>query len=134
MPDRLQALVDRVEIRELTARYNRCFDDQEPEAWAEVFTPDGTLQVDGGMVVEGRDALVEMCRSTGYGTVHMTTDASITIDGDVATQTCTLLLGRRSLEPRSSEFQLTGRYVDELVRTPEGWRFRSRRITLDGAR
>lgn len=132
MGDRLQDLVDRTEIRELTARYNRCFDDQEAEQWAEVFTTDGSLEVQSGVVVQGRDALIDMCRSTGYGTVHTTTDATITIQGDVATQVCTLVLAHRGLEPCQSTFARTGRYVDELVRTDAGWRFRRRQVTLDG--
>lgn len=133
MDKRLEQLVDWTEIRELTARYNRAFDDQEAEAWAEVFTPDGTLEVEGGLSVTGRDALVAMCRSTGWGTVHITADPTITVDGDRATQTCTLVLARRERDPDRSEFQLTGRYVDELVRTDAGWRFRARHIKLDAS-
>lgn len=130
----VRELMDRVAIRELTARYNRCFDDQDAAGWAEVFTDDGTLEVLGGQTVQGRDALRAMCEATGYGTVHMTTDAVIEIDGDMAKQMCALVLGRRSSEPKTSTFGLTGRYEDELVRTPAGWRFRRRAITLDGER
>jgi len=130
----VRELMDRVEIRELTARYNRCFDDQDAAGWAEVFTDDGTLEVLGGQTVEGRDALRAMCEATGYGTVHTTTDAVIEIDGDAATQVCTLVLAHRTREPKTSTFGLTGRYEDELVRTPAGWRFRRRTITLDGER
>lgn len=128
----IQALMDRIEIGELTARYNRCFDEQDAEAWAEVFTEDGGLAIVGGQTVRGRDDLRSMCRATGYGTVHMTTDPVIVVDGNRARQSCTLILGRRTADPKSSRFALTGRYDDELVRTAEGWRFANRVITLDG--
>lgn len=130
--DELQQLIDRVEISELTARYNRCFDDQDAVAWAAVFVDDGTLEVSDGQTVRGREALRAMCEATGYGTVHATTDAVVEIDGDSAKQVCTLILSRRRREPNASTFGLTGRYEDELVRTPGGWRFRRRTITLDG--
>ena len=42
-------LVDRAQIRELTARYNRCFDDGDPEGFAATFTEDGVMEVDGGL-------------------------------------------------------------------------------------
>ncbi len=133
MSDRLQQLFDRMEIRELTARYNHAFDDQNAQAWAAVFTADGAMEVAGGDTVQGREALAAMCLAVGYGTVHMTTDAVTTIDGDHARQVCTLILARRTREPATRVFQLTGRYEDELVRTPDGWRFKRRRATLDGA-
>lgn len=126
--------MDRCEIREVTARYNRAFDDQDAQAWAELFVADGSLQVEGSSPVGGRDALRAMCARTGFGTVHITTDAIVTVDGDRARQQCTLVLARRTSDPPTSNFQLTGRYDDDLVRTGDGWRFVSRRVTLDGPR
>ena len=88
----LSWLVDRARIRELTARYNRCFDDGDPEGFAATFTEDGVMEVDGGLPREGRAALAEMVRHTPYGIVHVTVDATVEVDGDRAVQDVTLLV------------------------------------------
>jgi uncharacterized protein (TIGR02246 family) len=130
-------LVDRAQIRELTARYNRSFDEGDPEAFAATFTDDGVMEVAGGPTTTGRAALAEMCRHTPYGIVHVTTDATVEVDGDRAVQDVTLLVVNRPpadapRDKRVSRVQRSGRYHDELVRTPDGWRFARRVATLDG--
>ena len=130
-------LVDRAQIRELTARYNRCFDDGDPEGFAATFTEDGVMEVVGGPSTTGRAGLAEMVRGTPYGIVHVTVDAIVEVDGDRAVQDVTLLVVARPPEgvphsERRSRLQRTGRYRDELVRTAEGWRFARRTATLDG--
>jgi uncharacterized protein (TIGR02246 family) len=130
-------LVDRARIRELTARYNRCFDDGDPEGFAATFTEDGAMEIDGGPTTRGREALAEMVRRTPYGIVHVTVDAIVEVDGDRAVQDVTLLVVNRPSadtppEKRRSRLQRTGRYHDELVRTPDGWRFQHRIASLDG--
>jgi 3-phenylpropionate/cinnamic acid dioxygenase small subunit len=133
VPVTIEAIADRIAIQELTARYNRCFDDQDIGAWVELFVPDGGIVLPDGVDVVGHRALASLCRSTGWGTVHATTDHMIDVVADEATQTCTLLLARRTRNPTTSSFSLTGRYHDRLVRTPSGWRFSMRRIQLDGS-
>jgi uncharacterized protein (TIGR02246 family) len=130
-------LLDRAQIRELTARYNRCFDDGDPEGFADLFTEDGEMVVAGGPTVTGRAALVEMCRHTPFGVVHTTVDATVEVIGDRATQVVTLLVLARPgpdapRAQRHSTLQRTGRYTDELVRTAQGWRFVRRTAVLDG--
>lgn len=123
-------LIDRVEIRELTARYNRAFDDVEPEEFASVFTEDGNLVFDG-IRHEGREGLTALVDATGFGFVHVTRDPTIDIDGDAARQLCTLVVCSRQRNRRANPFLMTGRYEDDLLRTPEGWRFSSLVISLD---
>jgi uncharacterized protein (TIGR02246 family) len=134
----VQWMVDRARIRELTARYNRCFDDGDPDGFAACFTEDGKMEVTGTFEVSGRPGLADMVRHTPYGVVHVTVDAIVTVDGDTAVQDVTMLvLARPGPDaPAGSKTKLTnsGRYRDELVRTPDGWRFRVRRATLDGGR
>jgi uncharacterized protein (TIGR02246 family) len=130
-------LIDRAQIRELTARYNRCFDDKDPEGFAATFTEDGVMQVTGGPVTSGREALAEMCRHVPYGIMHVTVDATVEVEGDRAVQDVTLLVVARPPvdarpDQRRSTVQRSGRYHDELVRTAEGWRFARRTASLDG--
>jgi uncharacterized protein (TIGR02246 family) len=130
-------LVDRTQIRELTARYNRAFDDGDADAFAATFTGDGVMEIDGGPATTGSAALAEMVRRTPYGIVHVTVDAVVEVDGDRAVQDVTLLVVGRPgpdepAEKRRSRLARSGRYHDELVRTAEGWRFTRRTATLDG--
>ena len=133
----VQWLVERTRIRELTARYNRAFDDGDAEAFAATFTPDGVMEVVGGPTTTGRAALAEMCRHTPYGIVHVTVDAIVEVDGDRAVQDVTVMVLQRPKpdagpDERISRLDRSGRYHDELVRTPQGWRFSKRTATLDG--
>ncbi|MHB8438913.1 MAG: nuclear transport factor 2 family protein [Acidimicrobiales bacterium] len=133
----LQWFIDYTAIRELTARYNRFFDDGDAEAFADTFTPDGEMVVTGGFTMAGRDRLVQMCKRTPFGVVHVTVDPIIDIQGDHAVQEVTILVLQRPA-PGAPEGKLlstlerTGRYRDELVRTAGGWRFSRRTATLDG--
>jgi uncharacterized protein (TIGR02246 family) len=131
-------LLDRTQIRELTARYNRCFDDGDPEGFASTFTEDGVMEVDGAYETRGRPGLADMVRHTPYGVVHVTVDATVEVDGDRAVQDVKLLVLSRPApdappERRQTVLTNSGRYHDELVRTSEGWRFARRTAFLDGA-
>jgi uncharacterized protein (TIGR02246 family) len=135
--DDIRWLVDRTRIRELTARYNRCFDDGDISGFAATFTEDGIMEVEGGFRVQGRSELEKMCERTPYGVVHVTVDPTVEVDGDRAVQVSTILVVQRPKpdagpSERTSSLSRTGRYRDELVRTPQGWRFAKRTVTLDG--
>jgi uncharacterized protein (TIGR02246 family) len=135
--DEIRWLIDTARIRELTARYNRCFDDGDAEGFAATFTEDGVMEVAGGFSVSGRAALEQMCRNVPYGIVHVTVDATVEVDGDRAVQETTVMVLQRpkpdaAPEERSSSLSRTGRYRDELVRSPDGWKFARRTATLDG--
>jgi len=129
-------LIDQARIRELTARYNRSFDDGDPESFAATFTDDGVMEVEGTFRVQGRDALAEMVRHTPFGVVHVTVDATVEVDGDRAVQDVKLLVLARPGPDAAAGTRTTltnsGRYHDELVRTAEGWRFTHRTAVLDG--
>lgn len=133
----LQWLLDAAAIRELTARYNRAFDDGDGDTFAACFVEEGAMDVAGGFEVRGRDDLAEMCRRTPYGVVHVTVDPTIEVDGDSAVQDVTVLVLQRPkpdapADARLSTLQRSGRYHDELARTAEGWRFVRRSAALDG--
>ena len=126
-------LIDRAEIRELTARYGRYFDDGDAEEFANLFMEDGSMEVVGGPTTNGRYELTEMCKQVPWGTMHVTVDATVEVDGDSAVQVVNIVvLGRPATRKDKPTFVGTGRYVDDLVRTTEGWRFSKRRVTLDG--
>ena len=132
-PPDLHWVVDRARILDLTARYNRAYDNGDPDTFASLFTADAVMEIQGGPSFVGRDALRGMCPDGPAAIRHVTVDAVITVDGDRATQDVTLLVvGRPSGERRGSKVQSSGRYVDDLVRTGGGWRFARRQVAMDG--
>ncbi|WP_197028855.1 nuclear transport factor 2 family protein [Blastococcus sp. URHD0036] len=60
------------EIRQLKARYSYFLDTKQWDAWAQLFTADFRWATENGLSVEGRDAFVEMVRSSidAVATVH----------------------------------------------------------------
>jgi uncharacterized protein (TIGR02246 family) len=129
--ERLRRLADRVEIAELSATYNRAIDDLEAATVAALFTEDGVFDLGKGRPREGRESIERLVERIPYGTVHATTDAVISIEGDRATQVATLLLCKRRRDRAATSYWLSGRYHDELRRTDAGWRFSKRRAELD---
>lgn len=66
---KVQWLVDIEEIKRLKYRYFRCFDTADVEGIKDVFHPDVTLSVDGGVYkfkIEGRDAYLKMIREGAH--------------------------------------------------------------------
>jgi ketosteroid isomerase-like protein len=98
---------------------------------AALFTEDGIFDLGNGRPREGRESIEKLVSRIPYGTVHVTTDAVIAIDGDVAHQEATLLLCKRQEDRAATSYWLSGRYHDELLRTDDGWRFTNRRAALD---
>ena len=126
----LTTLADKLAIRELTATYNRAVDDGRiDDAFATFAGNNGSLEIPGMGAMTG-EALRELFGAL-QGCVHATTDAIIEVDGDRARQLCSLLVLVRAPEGGVVRLVTTGRYDDQLERTPEGWRFVARVATLD---
>lgn len=118
---------DMAEIHNLYAHYNLVLDAGDAEAWADTFLPDGRF---GSSV--GRDALVAFATSfhaSNPGSRHWNSNIQITPTADGASGTCYLMLWNVGVRPAA--IILTGIYQDELVKTPNGWRFKARVVTTD---
>jgi hypothetical protein len=127
---------DRVEIQDLSAKYARLLGSCAAEEYADLFAPDGGYFASNfrGEVV-GRERLIALVRSER----HCTNPAP------PAATAGTAPAGRANTEPRpvptvSIEITSTGpigradlgakvgQYDDEYVKTPKGWRFKSRTV------
>ena len=115
------------QIRELTARYNRCFDAGDESGWVQTFLTDGVLVTDD-TAVSGHEALGHYCRDKIGRYHHMTTDPEVIVDGAGAMQRCSLLLF--AVSAGTSSLVGIGRYEDELRLVDNGWRFARRTINL----
>jgi hypothetical protein len=113
-------------IRQLTARYNRTFDEREVDAWVDCFLPEGEMYfVNEGRSIIGHTALREVISTSSNTGRHVVTDFEIELHGQRARQRCHLT--ELGVDDRAV-VRRYGRYEDELVKTSDGWRFHSRRL------
>lgn len=115
---------DYMEIQQLYARYNEAIDGGNAEAYADTFTPDGTFNT-----FKGRQGLLDFMsqwtgRMNGGNRRHWNNNLIITPTADGANGSVYLMLLDVSVRP--PVIASTARYTDTLVKTPQGWRFRSR--------
>jgi hypothetical protein len=122
---------DYQEIRTLSARYNLAADTGDLDGYAHCFTESGIFTIVGVATARGCDELKKMMGALVFPTHHITTDAIVEVNGDEATQCCSLLLFGKPVGANDMGLLTTSRYSDQLVRTTEGWRFLSRVLRND---
>jgi len=127
---------DRLDIFDLFARYAWAYDCGDADAYAEVFTSDAVLSDEKGFLAEGRDAIREGIKTyfglRGANTWQHHND-HLRIEGDG--EACTVHSYWAVLEHRAADGGFgvgsLGWYVSHCVKTPDGWRFKSRRFNYD---
>ena len=131
MPEHtLPQLSDLEAIRDLARRYAHCVWQKDAAGCAALFTEDCEMDAGmGGRPIIGREAMVKVYtpafeRSDLQPFVH---NHVIDLDGDTATGTVYLDL-RATMDGKAMIG--SGHYDDRYVRTAEGWRFASRKLTL----
>lgn len=123
---------DYVEIQQLYARYNHAIDSGDAEGWAGTFTPDGVFN----QRFTGREGLLEFMKQwkekmNGANRRHWNSNLLITPSAEGASGKVLLMLLDVSTRPPS--IIMTGQYTDVLVKTANGWRFKSRDVKNDAA-
>ena len=145
--DSMQAIADRLLIRELMDRYGIVHDLGSPEEYADLFTADGEIAVatGGPAIVKGRQALLAQARrdherfgnepgADGKPTSimrHLIGNAQITLTGaDTATGTCyvTTVVKKGDVGPAILSIS---RYTDRYAKQDGEWRIQRREITIE---
>jgi hypothetical protein len=124
------AYADRADIMDLLARYASYWEFRACRAWAGLFTEDGRF-----FDVQGREALEAACRAprdqteAGRDSIHAQTNTQLVqvADDRIHGLTNVVFGSHRAGESGSARFVGYGDYHDVFVRTPQGWRFESRR-------
>lgn len=121
---------DFVDIQALYARYNWALDTGDIDAWAATFTPDGAFNAN-----VGREAVLKFGHSwhdgRGSHLKHWNANLVVTPTADGASGQAYLALVDFQTKPPSLAGSST--YADQLVRTPQGWRFKKRQTKGDVA-
>lgn len=124
---------DMAEIHNLYAHYNLVLDAGDSMSWADTFTDDGSFNNS-----VGRQALITFANNWAASNpntrhwnsnIHITATATATATADGAAGTAYLMLWKISVQ--APEIVLTGTYSDQLVKTPNGWKFKARRVKID---
>jgi ketosteroid isomerase-like protein len=130
---RLRAWLDKLDIREVLERYMRYNDDRAADEIAELFDEDARFQI-MGRVIAGRDAIREVFVGEGPslpdwtapgqlfvqpGSVHVSSNPVIVVDGDTASAESDFLVVERDEDGRARPV-LVGRYRDRLRRLEDG--------------
>ncbi|MBI1350366.1 MAG: nuclear transport factor 2 family protein [Actinomycetales bacterium] len=131
----LQQINDRIEIEELLARYSRALDYRNFDELDSIFTPDAEFDAGGlGHPVGPADIRAMIEGTIGHldATQHLIGKSLIEFseDGDTA-EVRTYLISQHIRESAPSDVKhyfLGGEYADRVVRTPDGWRIRYRRL------
>ena len=137
-------LADHIAIAETKARYCRLLDTQDWDGWADIFTEDLLLDTEpaGGTRIEGRDAAIEMVRTSlqGAATAHQVHSPEIDFHGDSADviwamQDRVVWPAERAAAMGSRGITGYGHYHEHYVRCADGrWRIRRsqlRRLHVD---
>jgi len=130
----MNKLEDKDTIRELLARYCFLLDGYRLREFAALFAPDGEWISRNGSAT-GPDAIESLLSGIvpkpGPGTrrKHFTTNIIIELAGDSATVISNFLVIRDS--DNGPTVAVAGTYEDIVVRSGEGWVFKSRRLSHD---
>jgi uncharacterized protein (TIGR02246 family) len=103
---------------------------RDAERWAATWTEDARWVLGPGRDVVGRDAIVEMWRTSmaKYAVVvQLYLASTFAIDGDTASGRCEFQ--ELNVVGDGSRHVLAGHYDDTYRRTSTGWRFTSRQLT-----
>jgi ketosteroid isomerase-like protein len=130
---RIRRLEDRVDLRELVARYGIAIDDRDIDALSELFTPDASFRSqDGVMNATGREAVLDQFRgrfSALKATNHIAHDLILTFGSD-PNSVSGLLTSHAEVWRNGRALIAAIRYSD-MYRKHEGhWRFADRLLAF----
>ena len=130
--DLLRTLADEREIEQLMYRYIDRVDANDPEGAAGCFAEDG-IGVYWGEY-RGQVAIAERLGTildAFSATSHHLSNLMVRLEGDRATAQSYVYAFHRTVGAHE-QLHVWGRWIDELVRRPQGWRFARREVRLVG--
>ena len=130
----LQDLLDTRAIVDLTIAYAWILDHGPRSDLDQVFTSDA-VAILGGQRYDGLQAIVAKVESAlGHLSIsqHIVSNQQVVIDGDTATCRCYLHAQHTKRGTEGGDnYVIAGRYLDQVARTPQGWRITHRTLEFD---
>jgi 3-phenylpropionate/cinnamic acid dioxygenase small subunit len=132
MDERLQLLLDRLEVDDLLVRYATVIDARDWAGLDTVFTPDAHLDYRSAGGISGTFSEVRQWLSDVLpmftSTQHLVVNRCVEIAPDGTARARSIFHNPNQLlvEGQQWLFVVGGRYHDRLVRTTDGWRIASR--------
>ena len=142
MPLSPTEISDRLEIQDLLVRYTRAIDTKDWALLDRCFTPDAHVDYTSSGGVAGKypevRAWLEKALAAFPAMMHFIGNTSRALDGDRARARTYVInpMGFPKPDGGLHVFTVCAHYVDELVRTPHGWRIAQRieeQVLLDGS-
>lgn len=137
LEDRLHELEAKEAIRQLRGEYCYRADARDWEAWADVFTDDGRIEVDQLGTFEGREEIIqfgeEVIAAEYQWFSHMVHNGVIDVDGDEATGTWYFEVPRVSKQTLLNEGEagwLQGQYDEEYRLVDGEWKISSSKASF----
>jgi len=128
----LQEISDRIEIDDLLIRYTVAIDQKDWELLDTVYTPDAKVDYteSGGIKGEYPEVRAWLAKALAPFTMtqHLISNSVVNLDGDTATARTMVFnpMGTDDGKGGLNLFYVGAWYVDELVRTADGWRIAER--------
>jgi uncharacterized protein (TIGR02246 family) len=126
----------RFAIQDVLFEYCEKIDSLDAEGVAELFTDDCEFDFGNGRVISGRPAVAELMAgrlAADYThTSHHVSNVRIRFEGRDRAQCWSYILTFHRMTADGSERRLHGRYQDQLVLAPEGWRIKRRKLLMAG--
>jgi ketosteroid isomerase-like protein len=117
---------DHDEIQRLINTYSQLASQGDLKTASETWVPEGVWAIPHfGMRIEGREAIrgtLQSFMDTMEYVLQLNSPALIEVTGDKATASSGIRESGKT-KGKMEAFDFLGLYLDELVRTPEGWRF-----------
>jgi SnoaL-like domain len=128
-------MLDEIAIQQILNRYSEGASRRDWEQVMSTFTPDGVWEIaslkaryqDHAAIQQVMAGFVEQMAYF----VQINSPAIITITGDKATAR-SVIRECGKFADRDEALEVLGRYEDELIRTPQGWRFTRRSFYAAG--
>lgn len=151
-PTAIESIVLWFEIQQLQERYCAALDNDRLEEWATLFTADclyeivpkenadmglpiGVIHCDNQRML--RDRVLSLRHANifeEHASRHLTSGLQLTtVDADTVDAESSYVVVQTRTNGESFVYQ-AGRYLDRVVRTPEGWRYQKRRAIYDTSR
>ena len=127
---------DTLEIQKLYGYYTRDVDPGSERAASWLFTADGTFETPQGLKLSGQQQLKEfyegLRKRQSFGIRHLNSNFLLDSTPEGAQGTAYMIQVERREASKPIAVTVFGVYHDTFVKTPEGWRFKSRRFVSDG--